>query len=159
MLFSQTCCGHSLQTPTLDKEPLHSKKNLCQCHFFYHKSHMEGLRSYPSLHIVRSSTNHLSHGLALNQKKQVWVTMLAFILMCLNKLREREGLSIFFCLHTIVLFVRVTPAFIFVHSDSACVDSDCKTHVHSILKTVNFFQCMSAEKFPQKDRKVQREYM
>jgi hypothetical protein len=50
-------------------------------------------------------------------------------------------------------------AFIFVYSDSTSVDSDCKTHVHSVLKTVNFFQCISLEKLPKKDRKVQTEYV
>jgi len=56
-------------------------------------------------------------------------------------------------------FVRATPDFIVVHSDSTSVDSDCKTHVHSILKIVNFFWCISLEKLPKKDKKVQTEYV
>lgn len=56
-------------------------------------------------------------------------------------------------------FVRATPDFIVVHSDYTSVDSDCKTHVHSILKTVNFFHCMSHEKLHTKDKKVQIKYV
>jgi hypothetical protein len=56
-------------------------------------------------------------------------------------------------------FARATLDFIVVHSDYTSVDSNCKTHVHSILKTVNFFQCISHEKLPKKDKRVQIEYV
>jgi len=61
--------------------------------------------------------------------------------------------------HNCVFFARATPDFIVVHSDYTSVDSDCETHVHSILKTVNFFQFISHKKLPKKDKKVQTEYV
>jgi hypothetical protein len=68
--------------------------------------------------------------------------------------REREKDEAYLSHSTqLCFFVRATPDFIVVHTDSTSVDSDCKTHVHSILKIVDFFWCISLEKVPKKDKK------
>jgi hypothetical protein len=43
----------------------YSKKNLLQCHFVHHKTHMADPGLNQGFHGERPATNHLSHGTAL----------------------------------------------------------------------------------------------
>jgi hypothetical protein len=50
----------------IDREkPKYSRKNLSQCQFVHHKSHMDWPGIEPSLRGERPATNRLSHGTAL----------------------------------------------------------------------------------------------
>jgi len=47
-----------------DGKPKYSDKNLSQCQFVHHKSHMDPLAYNLGLWGERTATNHLSHGMA-----------------------------------------------------------------------------------------------
>jgi hypothetical protein len=48
------------------RKPKNSEKNLSQCQFVHHKSHMDWPGSEPGLRVERPLTNRLSHGTAYN---------------------------------------------------------------------------------------------
>jgi hypothetical protein len=98
-----------------------------------------GLESHPSISIQRLNVKHLCHGVALNQKKEVWVTVLAAVLVYYIGFNRRKDEAYLSDSTQLCFLVRGTPTFIFVYFDFNIVDSDCKISVDSILTTVNFF--------------------
>jgi hypothetical protein len=76
-------------------------KNLSQCHFVHHKSHMDSPGSNPGLRSGRPAANRLSHGTALFRRYCSIVREITSLKLSANA----PVTSIFFCSATFLAFI------------------------------------------------------